>query len=112
MLIGIVKKNAILMIDFAIERRRHEHRSAEEAIVEASILRFRPIIMTTMAAMFGILPIALGVGAGASLRQPLGIAVVGGLAISQALTLFTIPVTYIYMDRVAEWLGGRRRAGR
>jgi hydrophobe/amphiphile efflux-1 (HAE1) family protein len=109
MLIGIVKKNAILMIDFAIERRRHEHRSAEEAIVEASILRFRPIMMTTMAAMFGILPIALGVGAGASLRQPLGIAVVGGLVVSQALTLFTIPVTYIYMDRVAEWLGGRGR---
>ena len=108
MLIGIVKKNAIMMIDFAIERRRHEHKSAEEAIVEAAVLRFRPIMMTTMAAIFGILPIALGLGAGASLRQPLGVAVVGGLVVSQALTLFTIPVTYIYMDRLSDWLAGRR----
>jgi hydrophobe/amphiphile efflux-1 (HAE1) family protein len=112
MLIGIVKKNAIMMIDFALERRRHQHLSAEEAIYEAAILRFRPIMMTTMAAIFGILPIAVGFGAGAALRQPLGVAVVGGLVVSQALTLFTIPVTYIYMDRLSDWLarlGGRRR---
>jgi hydrophobic/amphiphilic exporter-1 (mainly G- bacteria), HAE1 family len=105
MLIGIVKKNAIMMIDFALERRRHEGMSAEEAIVEAAVLRFRPIMMTTMAAIFGILPIALGYGAGAELRQPLGVAVVGGLVVSQALTLFTIPVTYLYMERLSEWLG-------
>ncbi len=113
MLIGIVKKNAIMMIDFALERRRHQHLSAEEAIYEAAILRFRPIMMTTMAAIFGMLPIAVGFGAGASLRQPLGIAVVGGLVVSQALTLFTIPVTYVYMDRLSAWLArlGRRRRG-
>jgi hydrophobe/amphiphile efflux-1 (HAE1) family protein len=109
MLIGIVKKNAIMMIDFALERRRHEHKSAEEAIYEAAVLRFRPIMMTTMAAILGTLPIAIGIGAGAELRQPLGVAVVGGLVISQALTLFTIPVTYLYMERFAEWLGGSRR---
>src|SRR5579875_3478136 len=113
MLIGIVKKNAIMMIDFALERRRHQHLSAEEAIYEAAILRFRPIMMTTMAAIFGMLPIAVGFGAGASLRQPLGIAVVGGLVVSQALTLFTIPLTYVYMDRLSAWLArlGRRRRG-
>jgi multidrug efflux pump subunit AcrB len=109
MLIGIVKKNAIMMIDFALERRRHQHLSAEEAIYEAAVLRFRPIMMTTMAAIFGLLPIATGFGAGGSLRQPLGVAVVAGLVVSQALTLFTIPVTYIYMDRLSDWLGGRRR---
>jgi multidrug efflux pump subunit AcrB len=111
MLIGIVKKNAIMMIDFALERRRHDHKSAEEAVYEAATLRFRPIMMTTMAALFGILPIAVGVGAGAELRQPLGVAVVGGLLVSQTLTLFTIPVTYIYMERFSAWLGhfGRRR---
>jgi predicted RND superfamily exporter protein len=92
------------MIDFALERRRHEHLSAEEAIYEAAVLRFRPIMMTTMAAIFGLLPIAAGFGAGAALRQPLGVAVVAGLVVSQALTLFTIPVTYIYMDRLSDWL--------
>jgi hydrophobe/amphiphile efflux-1 (HAE1) family protein len=106
MLIGIVKKNAIMMIDFALERRRHENKSAEEAIYEAATLRFRPIMMTTMAAIFGTLPIAFAVGAGAELRQPLGVAVVGGLIVSQALTLFTIPVTYLYMDRLGDWLSG------
>jgi hydrophobe/amphiphile efflux-1 (HAE1) family protein len=110
MLIGIVKKNAIMMIDFALERRRRQQVSAEEAIYEAAVLRFRPIMMTTMAAIFGLLPIAVGFGAGASLRQPLGVAVVAGLVVSQALTLFTIPVTYIYMDHLADWLGGRRRS--
>ena len=111
MLIGIVKKNAIMMIDFALERRRHEHKSAEEAIYEAAVLRFRPIMMTTMSAIFGIMPIAIGIGAGSELRQPLGVAVVGGLVVSQVLTLYTIPVTYIYMERFSEWLGrfGRRR---
>jgi multidrug efflux pump subunit AcrB len=93
MLIGIVKTNAIMMIDFALERVRHEHKSAEEPIYEASVLLFRPIMMTTMAAIFGILPIAVGIGAGPELRQPLGIAVVGGRLVSQALALFAIPVT-------------------
>jgi multidrug efflux pump subunit AcrB len=111
MLIGIVKKNAIMMIDFALERRRNEHLSAEEAIYEAAVLRFRPIMMTTMAAIFGIMPIAIGIGAGSELRQPLGVAVVGGLVVSQLLTLYTIPVTYLYMERFSEWIGrlGRRR---
>ncbi|MBV9014130.1 MAG: efflux RND transporter permease subunit, partial [Alphaproteobacteria bacterium] len=114
MLIGIVKKNAIMMIDFALERRRNEHKSAEEAIYEAAVLRFRPIMMTTMSAIFGIMPIAIGIGAGSELRQPLGVAVVGGLIVSQVLTLYTIPVTYIYMERFSEWLsrfGRKRRPG-
>ena len=81
----------------------HEHKSAEEAIYEAAVLRFRPIMMTTMSAIFVTLPIAAGIGAGSDLRQPLGIAVVGGLIVSQALTLFTTPVTYLYMERFNEW---------
>ena len=101
LLIGIVKKNAIMMIDFALEAERIEGKSPLEAIREACLLRFRPIIMTTMAALLGGLPLALGTGTGSELRQPLGITIVGGLIFSQALTLFTTPVVYLYMDRLA-----------
>ena len=106
MLVGIVKKNAIMMIDFALERRR-VGLGAEAAIREACLLRFRPIMMTTFAAIFGALPIALGTGAGAELRQPLGVAVVGGLCLSQLLTLYITPVVYLYLDRVDRLLKRR-----
>ena len=106
MLVGIVKKNAIMMIDFAIERRR-VGLSAEAAIREAALLRFRPIMMTTFAAIFGTLPIAIGTGAGAELRQPLGVAVVGGLLLSQLLTLYITPVIYLYLDRFDRMLKRR-----
>ncbi|WP_342587857.1 efflux RND transporter permease subunit [Alsobacter soli] len=106
MLIGIVKKNAIMMVDFAIERRR-EGADALSAIREAALLRFRPIIMTTFAALLGTLPIALGSGAGSELRQPLGIAVVGGLCVSQVLTLYITPVVYFYLDKIETLLSGR-----
>ncbi|MBV9237460.1 MAG: multidrug efflux RND transporter permease subunit [Xanthobacteraceae bacterium] len=106
LLIGIVKKNAIMMIDFALEAERKEGKSPIEAIHEACLLRFRPIMMTTMSALFGGLPIALGYGAGSELRRPLGIAIVGGLLVSQFLTLYTTPVIYLYLDRVNNWLTG------
>ena len=107
MLVGLVKKNGIMMIDFAIEARKREGLSAAEAIYQACRVRFRPIMMTTMAALMGTLPIALGFGAGSEARRPLGLAVVGGLIVSQTLTLFVTPVFYIYLERLQEWLGGR-----
>src|SRR6202040_1262392 len=103
LLIGIVKKNAIMMIDFALEAERKHGKSAVDAIEEACLLRFRPIMMTTMAALLGALPLAIGAGTGSELRRPLGIAIVGGLIVSQMLTLFTTPVIYLYMERVRLW---------
>jgi multidrug efflux pump len=111
LLIGIVKKNAILMIDFAVQAEREGHKTPVQAIYESCLLRFRPIMMTTMAAMFGALPLALGTGVGAELRRPLGITIVGGLFLSQMLTLFTTPVVYIYMDRFQSWLQRSRSRG-
>jgi len=110
MLIGIVKKNAIMLIDFALERQRVEGMAPMQAIVEACHVRFRPIMMTTMAAFAGTLPIALGIGAGASARRPLGLAVVGGLLVSQVLTLYLTPVIYLYMDRLQQRFGRKRKA--
>jgi hydrophobe/amphiphile efflux-1 (HAE1) family protein len=112
LLIGIVKKNAIMMIDFALQAQRLEGKSPREAIHQACLLRFRPIMMTTFAALFGAMPIAFGQGAGSELRQPLGIAIVGGLAVSQWLTLYTTPVIYLYLERVARWLGRPYRPSR
>jgi multidrug efflux pump len=107
LLIGIVKKNAIMMIDFALDAERREGKSPEDAIFEACMLRFRPILMTTMAALLGGLPLAIGTGVGSELRQPLGITIVGGLILSQALTLFTTPVVYLYLDRM-RWAWRRK----
>ena len=103
LLIGLVKKNGILMVDFAIAAERLEHKSAHDSIYEACLLRFRPILMTTMAAMLGALPLALGTGTGSELRRPLGITIIGGLIVSQALTLYTTPVVYLYFDRMRGW---------
>jgi len=110
LLIGIVKKNGIMMVDFALEAERKEGKSPVDAIYQASLLRFRPIMMTTMAALLGALPLALGRGVGSELRRPLGISIVGGLIFSQMLTLFTTPVIYLYLDRFRLWLKGKRGA--
>jgi hydrophobe/amphiphile efflux-1 (HAE1) family protein len=112
LLIGIVKKNAIMMIDFALQAERGEGKSPEEAIHQACLLRFRPIMMTTFAALFGAMPIAFGSGGGAELRQPLGVAIIGGLLISQWLTLYTTPVIYLYLERFASWIGRPYRPSR
>jgi multidrug efflux pump subunit AcrB len=111
LLIGIVKKNAIMMIDFALEAERRDGKSPQEAIYQACLLRFRPIMMTTMSALLGALPLALGRGVGSELRRPLGVAIVGGLIVSQMLTLYTTPVVYLYLDRLRLWWA-RSRADR
>jgi len=106
LLIGLVKKNAIMMIDVALEVERTQGKKPVDAIYEACLLRFRPIMMTTMAALLGGLPLALGSGTGSELHRPLGITIVGGLIVSQALTLFTTPVVYVYLDRFRLWVRG------
>jgi multidrug efflux pump len=111
LLIGIVKKNAIMMIDFALVAEREEGKKPEEAIYQACLLRFRPIMMTTMAALLGAVPLALGSGTGSELRRPLGITIIGGLLVSQLLTLFTTPVIYLQFDRLVQWFERRRAAG-
>jgi multidrug efflux pump subunit AcrB len=110
LLIGIVKKNGIMMVDFAIQAEREQHLSPEQSIRQACLLRFRPIMMTTMAALLAALPLMLGRGTGSELRQPLGVTMVGGLLLSQALTLFTTPVIYLYLDRVSVRFAKRREA--
>jgi multidrug efflux pump len=112
LLIGIVQKNAIMMIDFALQAEREQHLPAEEAIFQACLLRFRPILMTTLAALLGGLPLWLGGGVGAELRKPLGITIVGGLLLSQLLTLYTTPVVYIYFDKLAQRMRGSRTTQR
>ena len=109
LLIGIVKKNGIMMVDFALEGERKHGKNATDAIYEACLLRFRPIMMTTMAALLGGLPLALGTGFGSELRRPLGIAMVGGLLLSQALTLYTTPVIYIFFDNLAQRFGQKSK---
>ena len=110
MLVGLVKKNGIMMVDFAVAAQREHGKTPLEAIHEACLVRFRPIMMTTMAALVGTLPIAFGLGAGAESRRPLGLAVVGGLLVSQLLTLYITPVYYVYIERARLWLTSRRSA--
>ena len=110
LLIGIVKKNAIMMIDFAITERREFGLTAKEAIRRACLIRFRPIMMTTLAAILGALPLVLGTGYGSELRRPLGISIIGGLLFSQVLTLYTTPVIYLWLDRASQRLGRRKEA--
>ena len=112
LLIGLVKKNAIMMIDFALDAERTKGLTSQQAIYEACLLRFRPIMMTTSAALFGALPLAIGFGDGGELRRPLGIAIVGGLILSQLLTLYTTPVVYLYLDRFGLWIRDRRGQAR
>jgi len=109
LLIGIVKKNAILMIDFAIDAQRLQRLSPRDAIYRACLLRFRPILMTTVAAIFGALPLMFGTGTGSELRHPLGVSIVGGLLVSQVLTLFTTPVIYLWFDRLSKRFRGLRQ---
>ena len=109
LLIGIVKKNGIMLVDFAMQAEQGEGLTAEEAIYQACIKRFRPILMTTMAALLGAVPMMVGTGVGSEIRQPLGYAIVGGLALSQILTLYTTPVVYIYLDQLQTWLFGEKR---
>ena len=109
LLIGIVKKNAIMMIDLALETERKQEISSKNAIYQACLLRFRPIMMTTMAALLGGLPLALGTGTGSEMRRPLGITVVGGLILSQLLTLYTTPVVYLYLDKLQRRFGSERQ---
>ncbi|HAQ24530.1 MAG TPA: multidrug transporter subunit MdtC, partial [Pseudomonas sp.] len=111
LLIGIVKKNAIMMIDFALEAERHQGMSPRDAIFRAALLRFRPILMTTLAALFGAIPLMLASGSGAELRQPLGLVLVGGLLLSQLLTLFTTPVIYLFFDRLGNRFARRDGVG-
>jgi multidrug efflux pump subunit AcrB len=110
LLIGIVKKNGIMLVDVALEEQRDRGLSSEDAIHKACVLRFRPILMTTMCALLGGVPLMLGTGTGAEIRQPLGYAIVGGLLVSQVLTLFTTPVVFIYMDKIGQALSARSRA--
>jgi multidrug efflux pump subunit AcrB len=112
LLIGIVKKNAIMMIDFALAAERNEGKNSYDSIVEACLLRFRPILMTTMAALLGALPLAMGTGTGSELRRPLGITIIGGLIMSQLLTLYTTPVVYLYFDSLQHWWDGVRAGKR
>jgi multidrug efflux pump len=110
LLIGIVKKNAIMMIDFALNAERNEGKNTRDSIFEACMLRFRPIMMTTMAALFGAVPLAVGTGMGSELRRPLGISIIGGLIVSQVLTLYTTPVIYLFMDNLRLKLQGDKSA--
>jgi multidrug efflux pump subunit AcrB len=110
MLVGLVKKNGIMMVDFALEGERQRGLSPEQAIYEACLTRFRPILMTTLAAMLGAVPFMIATGPGSELRRPLGITIIGGLLVSQVLTLYTTPVIYLMLDRLHRRLGGRREA--